>query len=324
MKANNCGHEWIISLTQQEEESDLDASLVQIIGDLLEVENFAIYINKHFSAQLPPTLINTHTRLEVLESNEALALLNKVTQNKIRVSRALGVVTTYVPVYYFGKVIGILLIETTKELAQTTTMLAVHILNIYANQLGLLHKSRLDPLTELLNRQTFDKKVIEIVSGKGFLLPRDDTNETRRWYLAIADIDHFKRVNDSYGHVIGDEVILLVARLLKNNFRLEDYVFRYGGEEFAVLFQTKTEAQAHIALNRLRSNIAEYPFPQVGQLTISIGFLELASIDTVSSIVNQADMALYHSKNSGRNKVTAYSELEVNEEVTTDNSIELF
>ena len=123
MKANNCGHEWIISLTQQEEESDLDASLVQIIGDLLEVENFAIYINKHFSAQLPPTLINTHTRLEVLESNEALALLNKVTQNKIRVSRALGVVTTYVPVYYFGKVIGILLIETTKELAQTTTML---------------------------------------------------------------------------------------------------------------------------------------------------------------------------------------------------------
>ena len=172
--------------------------------------------------------------------------------------------------------------------------------------------------------QTFDKKVIEIVSGKGFLLPRDDTNEKRRWYLAIADIDHFKRVNDSYGHVIGDEVILLVARLLKNNFRLEDYVFRYGGEEFAVLFQTKTEAQAHIALNRLRSNIAEYPFPQVGQLTISIGFLELASIDTVSSIVNQADMALYHSKNSGRNKVTAYSELEVNEEVTTDNSIELF
>jgi diguanylate cyclase (GGDEF)-like protein len=229
-----------------------------------------------------------------------------------------------VPVYYFGKVIGILLIETTKELAQTTTMLAVHILNIYANQLGLLHKSRLDPLTELLNRQTFDKKVIEIVSGKGFLLPRDDTNEKRRWYLAIADIDHFKRVNDSYGHVIGDEVILLVARLLKNNFRLEDYVFRYGGEEFAVLFQTKTEAQAHIALNRLRSNIAEYPFPQIGQLTISIGFLELASIDTVSSIVNQADMALYHSKNSGRNKVTAYSELEVNEEVTTDNSIELF
>ena len=91
-----------------------------------------------------------------------------------------------------------------------------------------------------------------------------------------------------------------------------------------MLFQTKTEAQAHIALNRLRSNIAEYPFPQVGQLTISIGFLELASIDTVSSIVNQADMALYHSKNSGRNKVTAYSELEVNEEVTTDNSIELF
>lgn len=324
MKANSCGHEWIIKLTQQEEESDLDAALIQIISNLLEVKNFSIYINKYVSQSLTPTLINADNSLKALEPQDALLLLNKVAENKIRVSHAYGVVTSYVPVYHFGKVIGVLLIETQHELSERVTALAIHILNIYANQLGLLYKSRLDPLTELLNRQTFDRKVVEIVSGNGFLQPRSEVRNKRRWYLAIADIDHFKSVNDNYGHVIGDEVILLVARLLKNNFRLEDYVFRYGGEEFAVLFQTKTEVEAHIALNRLRLNIAEYPFPQIGQLTISSGFLELASIDTVSSIVNQADLALYHSKNTGRNRVTAYSELEVNDERKIDNSIELF
>ena len=300
MKANNCGHEWIISLTQQEEESDLDASLVQIIGDLLEVENFAIYINKHFSAQLPPTLINTHTRLEVLESNEALALLNKVTQNKIRVSRALGVVTTYVPVYYFGKVIGILLIETTKELAQTTTMLAVHILNIYANQLGLLHKSRLDPLTELLNRQTFDKKVIEIVSGKGFLLPRDDTNEKRRWYLAIADIDHFKRVNDSYGHAVGDDALCKVARCLKSSVRSSDAVGRLGGDEFVVLAHFYTNAQVNpkthhlkTALNRLTINHNNDPIAIKASMGTTVFSEPPHSID---EILKAGDTAMYHEK----------------------------
>ena len=324
MKANKCGHEWIIKLTQQEEESDLDSALIQIISDLLEVDNFAIYVNKNFSAPIPPTLINSNSNLEQLSPDEASLLLQKVTQNKIRVSYAFSSTTSYVPIYHFGKVVGTLLIETEQELPERTTMLAVHILNIYANQLGLLYKSRLDPLTELLNRQTFDKKVIEIVSGNGFLLPRNDNNKKRRWYLAIADIDNFKNINDNYGHVIGDEVILLVARLLKNNFRIEDYVFRYGGEEFAMLFQAKTEADAHVALNRLRLNVAQYPFPQIGKLTISIGFLELVSIDTVSSIVNQADLALYYSKNTGRNRVTSYSELEVNNEPKIDNSIELF
>lgn len=324
MKANNCGHEWIVSLTQQEEESDLDTSLVQVIYDLLEVKNFAIYINKHFDAQIAAQLINKNTTLIQLSAEEALRLVEKLNENKGRITKQSDKVITYIPAYHFGKVIGVIIIETYEELPDRVTMLAVHVLNIYANHLSLLYKSRQDPLTELLNRQTFDKKVMEIVSGNGFLEPRSDSKDTRNWYLAIIDIDHFKNVNDNFGHVIGDEVILLVAQLLKNNFRLEDYVFRYGGEEFAVLFQVNSEQECNIALDRLRTNISQYMFPQVGHLTISIGFLELKNMDTVSSIVNQADLALYHSKNTGRNKVTPYSDLDVSEEVTTDNSIELF
>ena len=137
---------------------------------------------------------------------------------------------------------GVLVIESEKELSDRSSMLAIYMLNIYANQLSLLHKSKLDPLTELLNRQTFDKKVIDI-AAEATLEPKDHQYHPH-WYLAMVDIDHFKRVNDNFGHVIGDEVILLVAQLLKNNFRIEDYVFRYGGEEFTVLFQASDETDA--------------------------------------------------------------------------------
>ncbi len=317
MQANKCGHEWIISLTQQEEEGDLDAALIQVISDLLEVDNFAIYINKYFCVPVPPKLINTPSDIEHVKPAKIQQLLSKATPNKVRVSHAGGRTISYVPVYHLEDVIGVLIIETPQKLPERIGVMALHILNIYANQLWLLHKSRLDPLTELLNRQTFDKKVMEIVSGNGFLLPRQNVNKDRSWYLAIADIDLFKNVNDNFGHVVGDGVIAQVAKLLKYNFRVEDYVFRYGGEEFAILFQSRSQAAAYTALNRLRVNVADHSFAQIERLTISIGFLALQSIDTVSSIVNQADLALYHSKKTGRNKVTACSELALYDEVAT-------
>lgn len=324
MIANPCGHEWIVFLTQQTEEQSLDAALITAISGLADMQVFALYINKHFNPQTPPTLLNVDSQIEQFAADELMHLLDNVSKNKVRVSSAFGCITTYVPVYYLGTVIGLLMVESKDELPEGTTVLALHILNVYANQLALIHKSRLDPLTELLNRQTFEKKVIEILSGDDFSTKNIALKESKNWYLAIIDIDHFKRVNDNFGHVIGDEVILLVSRLLKNNFRLEDYVFRYGGEEFAVLFQSDDKAAARGVLNRLRTNVAEYPFPQVGNLTVSAGFLELSHIDMVATLVHKADLALYESKNNGRNLVTAYSDLNVVDDIVNDDGIELF
>ncbi|MBE0377928.1 GGDEF domain-containing protein [Pseudoalteromonas prydzensis] len=324
MIANPCGHEWIVFLTQQTEEQSLDAALITAISGLADMQVFALYINKHFNPQTPPTLLNVDSQIEQFAADELMHLLDNVSKNKVRVSSAFGCITTYVPVYYLGTVIGLLMVESKDELPEGTTVLALHILNVYANQLALIHKSRLDPLTELLNRQTFEKKVIEILSGDDFSTKNIALKESKNWYLAIIDIDHFKRVNDNFGHVIGDEVILLVSRLLKNNFCLEDYVFRYGGEEFAVLFQSDDKAAARGVLNRLRTNVAEYPFPQVGNLTVSAGFLELSHIDMVATLVHKADLALYESKNNGRNLVTAYSDLNVVDDIVNDDGIELF
>ncbi|MBB1408705.1 GGDEF domain-containing protein [Pseudoalteromonas sp. SG44-17] len=324
MIANPCGHEWIVFLTQQTEEQALDAALITAISGLSEVKVFALYINKHFNPQLPPTLLNVDSKIDPLRSDELMLLLDKVSKNKVRVSSAFESVTMYVPMSYLGTVIGLLMVKSKDKLPEGIGVLALHILNVYANQLALIHKSRLDPLTELLNRQTFDKKVIEILSEEDFLAKDEAFAVSKSWYLAIVDIDHFKRVNDNFGHVIGDEVILLVSRLLKNNFRLEDYVFRYGGEEFAVLFQSFDKAAARGTLNRLRANIAEYPFPQIGNLTVSAGFLELSHVDMVASLVHKADLALYESKNNGRNRVTAYSDLNLVDDIASDDGIELF
>lgn len=322
---NSCGHEWIVSITQQEEEPDLDQALLSAITELPDIEDFALYVNKHFGKDIPPLLLNPDSSLEPLESQEVNLILQKVAKNKIRISSAFGHYTSYIPTYYLGEVIGVLLVESEYELPERSIMLAVHVLNVYANQLALIHRSRLDPLTELLNRQTFDKKVIEIISGDTFITSTRASAKQSHWFLALLDIDHFKRVNDNFGHVIGDEVILLVARLIKNSFRIDDFIFRYGGEEFAVLFQASDEHDARNMLNRVRCNVAEYPFPQVNNLTISSGFLALSEIDMVSVLVHKADLALYHSKNNGRNQVTAYTELEIEQESdSVDDGIELF
>ena len=315
MQANSCGHEWVVELTCQEDESHLDSALIDVLGDLLSVDNFAIYINKHVTLQAPPILINTHSNLTYLEPNQAQLILNKATPSKTRVVHTTDDVTTYIPVNHSDTILGVLIIKTKQLITDRISALAMYILNVYANQLWILHKSRLDPLTGLLNRQTFDKKVMEIVTGNGFLLPREQADTKRCWYLAIIDIDLFKNVNDTFGHVVGDGVIAQVAKLIKNNFRIEDYAFRYGGEEFAIVFQSQTNTDALNALSRLRQRVASHDFEHIQQLTISIGFLELQSADTVSSIVNQADIALYHSKKTGRNKVTSCHELTLSKEV---------
>ncbi|MBQ4832006.1 GGDEF domain-containing protein [Pseudoalteromonas sp. MMG010] len=317
MKQDTCGHQWIISLTQQQQESDLDAELIQVFNELVGFNGFALYVNKYFSDAGTPKQLNPHRTMEALSPQEAITLLRTLNAGGTQAKNI-------IPIKHINQVIGFVCISTNVNLLAQTHTLMSNILKVYANQLGLLYKSCLDPLTELLNRQTFDKKVIEIVTDDGFSNDDIESYENQYWFLAIIDIDHFKSVNDTYGHVIGDEVILLVARLLKNNFRLEDYVFRYGGEEFAILFKTQNKECAAGLLNRLRLKISEFSFPQVGQLTVSSGFLQLQAIDSVSSLVNKADVALYHSKNRGRNKVTAYSDLNLIEEVVVESSIELF
>src|SRR6185369_17286004 len=127
--------------------------------------------------------------------------------------------------------------------------------------------------------------------------------------FAIFDVDHFKRVNDQFGHLYGDEVLTLVARLMVQSFRHEDLLFRYGGEEFAVVLANADLAIAGAALERFRRKVEAYAFPQIGHKTVSIGFTALDAAQGVERAVMCADRALYYAKHHGRNQTHCYETL---------------
>jgi diguanylate cyclase (GGDEF)-like protein len=124
----------------------------------------------------------------------------------------------------------------------------------------------------------------------------------------MADIDHFKLVNDTYGHPIGDCVLQHVAKILAQSFRKDDIVGRLGGEEFGILLPNVTLADALIQANRVRETLAETPsITTAGEIvvTISIGLAGLNCSDS-SECLNRADKALYDAKNTGRNRVCVW------------------
>lgn len=186
-----------------------------------------------------------------------------------------------------------------------TTML----LKIYQNFITLLNDNERDTLTGLLNRKTFELKISKVMMQLQNNQQRASDKTSNRYYLAIFDIDHFKRVNDQYGHLLGDEVLLLFSRLLFNSFRDKDMIFRFGGEEFVAVFDCADSEQMHMVLDRFREKVQAYPFPQIGKVSISVGFTEIQPFDDFSKIIDRADTALYFSKNNGRNQVRHFESL---------------
>ncbi len=197
---------------------------------------------------------------------------------------------------------------TTNQLRTIQTLL-----RIYGNFQGLLDYSQRDTLTGLFNRKTFDdafyKSALPTSDGA-----REESEDRRnsaaqQYWLGVVDIDHFKHVNDQYGHLIGDEVLLLVARILRSTFRFQDRLYRFGGEEFVIMLRCDGEADALNAFERFRHNMESFAFPQVGRVTASVGFTEVIAGDTPAGAFERADKAVYHSKQNGRNQVFSHAEL---------------
>ncbi len=176
---------------------------------------------------------------------------------------------------------------------------------VYQNYQNLLDYSERDALTGLLNRKTFDEQFTRQYGTAA--APAGELQPRCHW-LAVVDIDHFKLVNDRFGHLYGDEVLILVANQLRSLFRSEDRIFRFGGEEFVVLLRSATLEQARAALERLRAAIEAHTFPQIGHITVSLGFCATQGGASVE-ILGRADQALYYAKEHGRNQVCFYEDL---------------
>lgn len=159
-----------------------------------------------------------------------------------------------------------------------------------------------DPLTRLRNRRTFQRQVDSNI--------RHWARSEQEHYLAMLDIDHFKRVNDDFGHLYGDEILVLFAQLMKRTFRAADVLYRFGGEEFVVIYGAERGHSGLAAPERFRAAVEATVFPGVGRVTVSGGFTRVKDVATPSSIlVERADEAMYYAKTHGRNRVCGWEQL---------------
>lgn len=156
-----------------------------------------------------------------------------------------------------------------------------------------------DPLTGLFNRRCFDDTL------RSYFLAAQ--RSAQPYCLLILDMDHFKRINDTHGHAVGDSVLQHLADVLMETVRTTDFVARYGGEEFVVLLPDSSDvAQGRVVAEKVRSAVASTLFPGVGAATVSVGLSCWANTDTdVQDIFVRADKALYEAKAQGRNRVMA-------------------
>jgi diguanylate cyclase (GGDEF)-like protein len=185
---------------------------------------------------------------------------------------------------------------------------------------------RLDPCDEQFQREMFERTVRDALTGlynRTYFLtqvgPLAEFNAVRELGLAVLmlDIDHFKRINDTYGHDVGDHVLREVACVLREATRSEDLVARYGGEEFILALPVSAPDQATERAERIRTTLAERRIISGGislRVTASLGlaFASPPRLCSASAMITAADRCLYQAKNAGRNRISFQAESPVN------------
>ncbi|WP_448101678.1 GGDEF domain-containing protein [Luteibacter jiangsuensis] len=258
---------------------------------------------------------------------ETLEAISDITEN--------GHSRLVIPILREHAAIGALMLEAPDSLYEVRSMVE-GFARIYGNYSALLNESERDKLTGLYNRRSFEQRLQRLLKlqrqraraaspeGKE---QRQSLHNATQLFLAILDIDHFKRINDTYGHVYGDEVILMLAQQMRASFRQGDVLFRFGGEEFVMLIEARDEDAAQSVLDRFRCFVAGHAYPQVGHVTVSIGFARITENDYPEIVLDRADKALYFAKQNGRDSVHGYESLKARGELASSvalGSIDLF
>ncbi|MDX2494524.1 MAG: diguanylate cyclase [Desulfuromusa sp.] len=158
-----------------------------------------------------------------------------------------------------------------------------------------------DSLTETYNRRKFDETIIhEHQRAENGKIP---------FSLIMLDIDHFKRVNDKFGHSTGDQVLKHLSRLIRGLVRQGDLLIRWGGEEFLILLPSTLISEAGPFAERIRLDVEQEQFAEAGSITISLGVAQLRDGDSTDTLLKRVDNALYQAKQEGRNRVVLSPEI---------------
>jgi diguanylate cyclase (GGDEF)-like protein len=192
-----------------------------------------------------------------------------------------------------------------KQFSSASSDMALHLRNLI--QALLTSELTTDALTGVPNRRQMDEQLEEAIYAASHVLGAPAC-------LALADLDYFKRVNDTYGHAVGDEVLKAFSQLLITSMRDTDRIYRYGGEEFLIFMNHVDLQLAESILDRLREKISRYPLHIEGladplNITVSFGIAQVCPNESLRGLIRRADGALYQAKNGGRNRVCAAHKL---------------
>jgi diguanylate cyclase (GGDEF)-like protein len=215
---------------------------------------------------------------------------------------------------------GVIEVHSDAPLSSDQLLTIEQLRRIYRNMYSLLEYSDRDALTGLLNRKSLDDAFYSAVlqeldglTGDNQLagMPKGLDHERRHrvpvnYWLGSAVIDDFGALNDKYGHLVAEEVLLLVARVMNNTFRTYDRIYRFGGEHFGVLMHCPDEALVLAAFERFRANVEKFNFPQGCRVTVSCGFTSVMADDSPSSALDKTERAVDFAQRSGHNRVSSH------------------
>jgi diguanylate cyclase len=242
----------------------------------------------------------------------AAGTASSVTENLANVSQKLGGATDDSAV----RAIVETLVQTTKEMQENNEALEARLsaskqeITVLQQNLEVVRNESLtDPLTTLANRKSFDDTLARAIG--------EARARNEQLSLMMMDVDHFKRFNDTYGHLTGDQVLRLVAISVKQNVKGQDIAARYGGEEFAVVLPNTVLRSAITVADHIRRAVMTKELMKrstgehLGRVTISVGVAALRPGDTPQMLIERADTCLYAAKRSGRNRVISEADPDV-------------
>jgi len=321
----------VSKLLVQEEREALRGSFIELIEEFYQPQSIHVYTSglRGIVSYRGNNLADLTVR-DIMHSDVAPVLLSHdmslyaaVDLKSLQIVRLNeSTIDLYVPLHQGGIVGAVLVLKgLNSDIVEDSVW--QNLLQAYNNLNRMLYSAEMDPLTGLMNRLAFDRLV-----NRQTIDEKQITKESANTYFALVDIDFFKKINDNFGHLYGDEVLILLTRAMSDSFRSVDWLFRYGGEEFAIVLSDVNAQEAHLVLERFRENIASMNFPQVGKVTVSIGFSRMVHIEAASLLVDRADHALYYAKDHGRDQVLCYETLceqgLLKESVQDEGDIELF
>lgn len=328
--------ESLLDLTSRQNKQELTACLVENVHHISASSTITVYevfsthgereIDNNPSGYLVRNTSHSVWQGEPLAQHEGFT--ECIATKKIVHLTPVNSLTTrmIIPVRGTRDIIGLLVVDCHNS--DTDALFMIEALSkVWKSQQYLLDRNEHDGLTGLLNRQALESRMPQLF-GDSPGDPQGAPGTPVCKCLSMLDLDKFKEVNDQYGHLFGDEVLVHFARLMKKSFRPYDSLFRYGGEEFVIVLQNVELDMALTVLERFRHSVEKYDFPQVGNKTVSIGVIQMTTSELPSTLLDRADKALYYAKQHGRNSVCAYEHLlssgQLQESVISSGDIELF